>query len=85
MEWQFRNWYHFNWLSGDQVLQQLIHSIDKAAWVLGDGPPVKAWGMGGRANCFGPNYGDLFDHQRSSTSMPTACACTACAATTWLL
>jgi len=63
MQWQMRNWYHFNWLAGDQVLQQLIHSIDKGAWVLGDVPPVKAWGVGGRSNCFGPQYGDLFDHQ----------------------
>jgi predicted dehydrogenase len=63
MEWQLRNWYHFNWLAGDQVLQQLIHSIDKGAWVMHDQPPVKAWGMGGRSNCFGPSYGDLFDHQ----------------------
>jgi hypothetical protein len=63
MEWQLRNWYHFNWLAGDQVLQQLIHSIDKGAWVMRDQPPVKAWGMGGRSNCFGPSYGDLFDHQ----------------------
>ncbi|MFH1924572.1 MAG: Gfo/Idh/MocA family oxidoreductase [Planctomycetota bacterium] len=63
MEWQMRNWYHFNWLAGDQVLQQLIHSIDKGAWIMHDEPPVKAWGMGGRANCFGTRYGDLFDHQ----------------------
>lgn len=39
------------------MLQQLIHSIDKGAWVLHDQPPVKAWGMGGRSNCFGPGYG----------------------------
>jgi predicted dehydrogenase len=59
IEWQFRNWYHFNWLAGDQCLQQLIHSIDKGAWVLGDEPPRKAWGMGGRSACFGVSYGDL--------------------------
>ncbi len=63
MEWQLLNWYHFNWLAGDQVLQQLIHSIDKAAYVLDDKPPKQAWGVGGRAACFGPSYGDLFDHQ----------------------
>jgi myo-inositol 2-dehydrogenase/D-chiro-inositol 1-dehydrogenase len=63
IEWQLRDWYHFNWLAGDQVLQQLIHSIDKGAWVMHDVPPVKAWGMGGRAACFGPTFGDLFDHQ----------------------
>jgi len=63
MQWQMRNWYHFNWLAGDQVIQQLIHSIDKGSWVLGDQPPVKAWGVGGRSACFGPSFGDLFDHQ----------------------
>ncbi len=63
LEWQFYNWYHFNWLAGDQCLQQLIHSIDKGAYVMQDEPPVKAWGMGGRAACFGDKYGDMFDHQ----------------------
>jgi predicted dehydrogenase len=63
MEWQMRNWYHFNWLAGDQCLQQLIHSIDKGAWVMHDEPPVKAWGVGGRSACFGESFGDLFDHQ----------------------
>jgi predicted dehydrogenase len=58
-----RNWYHFNWLSGDQTAQQLIHSIDKASWALGDKPPIKAWGMGGRQTCLDPKYGDQFDHQ----------------------
>ena len=63
LEFQFQNWYHFNWLAGDQCMQQLIHSIDKGAWVMRDEPPVKAWGMGGRSACFGEEYGDLFDHQ----------------------
>jgi len=63
LEYQFRNWYHFNWLAGDQCLQQLIHSIDKGAWAMRDEPPVKAWGVGGRSACFAERYGDLFDHQ----------------------
>jgi myo-inositol 2-dehydrogenase / D-chiro-inositol 1-dehydrogenase len=62
MEYQFQNWYHFNWLSGDQTAQQLIHSIDKSSWALGDVPPVRAWGMGGRQVCVEPQYGDQFDH-----------------------
>ena len=62
LEYQFRNWYHFNWLSGDQTAQQLIHSIDKGSWALGDVPPVKAWGLGGRQVCLDPKYGDQFDH-----------------------
>ena len=63
MEFQMRNWYHFNWLSGDQTAQQLVHSLDKASWALGDKPPVKVWGMGGRQTCLAPRFGDQFDHQ----------------------
>ena len=58
-----RNWYHFNWLSGDQTAQQLVHSLDKASWALGDKPPVRVWGMGGRQTCLAPKFGDQFDHQ----------------------
>jgi predicted dehydrogenase len=63
MEFQLRNWYHFNWLSGDQTAQQLIHSLDKASWALGDKPPARVWGMGGRQTCLEPRFGDQFDHQ----------------------
>lgn len=62
MEYQLQNWYHFNWLSGDQTGQQLVHSLDKASWALGDQPPMKAWGTGGRQVCTEPKYGDQFDH-----------------------
>jgi predicted dehydrogenase len=63
MEYQLRNWYHFNWLSGDQTAQQLIHSLDKSSWALGDKPPLRVWGMGGRQTCIAPRFGDQFDHQ----------------------
>ena len=63
MQFQLWNWYHFNWLSGDQTAQQLIHSLDKASWALGDQPPQKVWGMGGRQTCLTPEYGDQLDHQ----------------------
>jgi predicted dehydrogenase len=62
MEYQMWNWYHFNWLSGDQTAQQLIHSLDKASWALGDKPPVKAWGMGGRQTTIEAKFGNQFDH-----------------------
>ena len=62
LEWQFRNWYHFNWLSGDDILQSLVHSLDKAGWVTGDKPPVAAFGVGGRIQCVEPHFGDQFDH-----------------------
>ena len=32
--YQFRNWYHFRWLSGDDVPQSLVHNMDRVSWVL---------------------------------------------------
>lgn len=62
LEYQCRNWYHFSWLSGDDVIQSLVHSLDKVSWVMKEEPPVKAHGLGGRSASFGPIYGDMFDH-----------------------
>ncbi len=39
MEFQVRNWYCFTWLSGDHNVEQHIHSLDKALWVMHDEPP----------------------------------------------
>ncbi len=62
MEWQMRNWYHFRWLSGDDVLQSLVHSLDKAGWAMRDESPISAVGVGGRSQCFDPQFGDQHDH-----------------------
>jgi len=48
LEWQCHNWYHFTWLSGDQICEQHIHNIDVMNWCF-DGPPVKFTAVGGRA------------------------------------
>lgn len=63
MQYQLQNWYHFNWLSGDDPLQSLIHNMTMVSWMLGDVPPKQVWGMGGRQVCLEPKYGDVFDHQ----------------------
>jgi len=62
MEYQFRNWYHFTWLSGDDIPQSLIHNLDSALWVLGDVMPDAAYGMGGRSTHFQASMGTSFDH-----------------------
>jgi len=62
LEYQFRNWYHFRWLSGDDCPQSLLHSMDKGQWALREETPVKAFGSGGRSSSFGPVFGDVFDH-----------------------
>jgi len=60
--YQFRNWYHFKWLSGDDVTQSLVHNLDRIAMFKGEAQPVMARGLGGRSASFGRKYGDQFDH-----------------------
>jgi predicted dehydrogenase len=60
-EWQLRNWLYFTWLSGDHIVEQHVHNIDVANWVMG-GPPVRAIGMGGRQSRVQPQYGHIYDH-----------------------
>ena len=61
LEYQMRNWYYFNWLCGDHILEQHIHNIDVANWFIGD-YPVSAQGMGGRQVRNGKEHGEIFDH-----------------------
>jgi len=56
-----RNWYYFNWLCGDHILEQHIHNIDVANWFIGD-LPITAQGMGGREVRNGKDHGQIFDH-----------------------
>ncbi|TVP51738.1 MAG: gfo/Idh/MocA family oxidoreductase [Mongoliibacter sp.] len=61
MEYQMRNWYYFNWLCGDHIVEQHVHNIDVANWVK-KGHPVKAYGTGGRQVRTGKEHGEIFDH-----------------------
>ena len=61
LEYQMRNWYYFNWLCGDHILEQHIHNIDVANWFVGD-YPIYAQGMGGRQVRNGEDHGEIFDH-----------------------
>ncbi len=61
MEYQMRNWYYFNWLCGDHILEQHIHNIDVANWFIGE-YPESAQGMGGREVRTGKDHGQIFDH-----------------------
>jgi predicted dehydrogenase len=62
MEWQLRNWLYFTWLSGDHIVEQHIHSLDKMAWAMQDHYPVRALGTGGRQVRTGKEFGNVFDH-----------------------
>ncbi|MCX7872109.1 MAG: Gfo/Idh/MocA family oxidoreductase [Verrucomicrobiae bacterium] len=60
LEWQLRNWYNFVWLSGDGLVEQACHSVDKIAWAMKDVPPIKAVANGGRN--IPNNEGNIYDH-----------------------
>ncbi|QHT70649.1 Gfo/Idh/MocA family oxidoreductase [Rhodocytophaga rosea] len=62
MEYQMRNWYYYNWLSGDFIVEQAVHSLDLMSWAMGDKAPVKASGSGGRQVRTDAIYGNIYDH-----------------------
>ncbi len=62
MEQQIRNWYYYIWLSGDFIVEQNIHTIDKAAWLMGGALPVSAIGSGGRQSRVDDKYGNIWDN-----------------------
>jgi predicted dehydrogenase len=70
MEWQIRNWLYFTWLSGDHIVEQHIHSLDKMAWALGDKDPISAVGLGGRQTRIEPQFGQIFDHHAVDFEFP---------------
>jgi predicted dehydrogenase len=61
LEQQYANQYRFSWLCGDDVVQSLVHNLDRVTWALRETPPVRCHGLGGRS---GPQnlLGDVFDH-----------------------
>ena len=66
MEYQVNNWYHFCWLTGDNICEQHVHNLDVCNWVMDD-HPVEANGMGGcTARYTGRDpkkgMGQIFDH-----------------------
>jgi len=60
VEWQVRNWYNFSWLSGDSLVEQAVHSVDKVCWAMGDKPPLNCIATGGRQ--IKAEDGNIFDH-----------------------
>ena len=61
LEYQMRNWYYFNWVCGDHIVEQHIHNLDVINW-LKDAYPTVARGMGGREVRKGKDFGQIFDH-----------------------
>jgi predicted dehydrogenase len=62
MEYQMRNWYYYTWLSGDHIVEQHCHNLDKAAWVFNWEWPESVVGLGGRQVRTEARFGNIFDH-----------------------
>ncbi len=61
-EYQLRNWLYYNWLSGDHIVEQAIHSIDMLQWAMGDVAPIRVTGSGGRQKRTDKKFGNVYDH-----------------------
>jgi myo-inositol 2-dehydrogenase / D-chiro-inositol 1-dehydrogenase len=58
MEAMIRDFFNWNWLSGDHILDQHIHNLDVAVWFF-EKYPVRAVGFGGRHH---RPLGDQYDY-----------------------
>jgi len=60
LEWMVRNWTNFNWLSGDGLVEQAVHTVDWLMWTMNDEPPTHCTAVGGRQ--IPAHGGNIFDH-----------------------
>ena len=63
---QLRNWYYVLPLSGDFIVEQSIHSLDIATWII-NADPIYARGTGGRSV---RPAGSIYDHFSVSYGFP---------------
>ena len=68
-EWKLRNWYNIAWLSGDFVVEQFVHELDKMCW-LKDAYPESCIATGGRQSREGEAEGNIYDHFSAAFTFP---------------
>lgn len=69
VEFQLRNWNHFQWTGGDFLVEQHVAGLDVIRWAVGQ-LPVVAQGQGGwgafeaaqNQSTVDPSQGEVFDH-----------------------
>jgi myo-inositol 2-dehydrogenase/D-chiro-inositol 1-dehydrogenase len=69
MEFQLRNWYPFVWLSGDMIVEMLVHHLDDCVSAMGK-PPQQARGKAERRKHTAAEYGDLSDFLSATYTYP---------------
>ncbi len=65
-EARLRNWYQWLDICGDVIVEQDIHALDVATWIL-NADPVRASGSGGRKIRV---HGNIYDHFSVTYSFP---------------
>lgn len=73
MEYQLRHWLYYTWLSGDHFVEQSVHAVDVANWIMNDVCPTKAHALGGRQVRIGKGTGQIFDHGVVEYEYPGGC------------
>lgn len=71
--WQVQNWYNFGWLSGDSLVEQAVHSVDKIGWATNDIDPISAVATGGRQ--IAAEGGNIYDHFHVVYEYPNNVTC----------
>lgn len=66
-ETRIRNWSQDRVLSGDIIVEQNVHALDKINWVL-KAHPISAFARGGRGAR--QDYGDVWDHYIAELTYP---------------
>ncbi len=61
-EYQMRNWLYYTWLSGDHIVEQNVHNLDRAALFMKGEYPTKITSLGGRQTRTEEQFGHIFDH-----------------------
>ncbi len=61
-DYMVNNWVNFTEMSGDHIIEQHVHNLDVANWLIGH-PPIRALGFGGRARRKTGNQFDFFSIQ----------------------
>jgi len=69
VEWQLHHWYFLTWLSGDHIVEQHVHNIDVANWVMNN-HPESALSVGGRSQRTAETFGQIFDHFSTDFTYP---------------
>ena len=79
LKFQLANWYHFNWLCGDQIVEQHVHNLDVMMWCFQDVHPTDAYGVGyrveGAKGGGRPDYSKMYSGMSVEYTFPNGAKC----------